>query len=100
MKKYEVDWICDGKTRTETVSKEEYWDIMKLRYRERCGIYQTYSETLKTMTWYSYFGSEGFYKVHKNIETGKETRKHMKWIKCPKHLRTSDGWDLYMYFEG
>lgn len=61
----------------EEETKIEYWKTEKLLYMERIGIIEIYSETLKTITYYSYFGTEGFYKVHKNIETGKETRKHI-----------------------
>ncbi len=68
------------------MDKKSFWESVKVSYMEKIGIIEIYSETLKTITYYSYFGSEGFYKITKNLESGKETRKHMKWTKTPKHL--------------
>ena len=86
MKEYKRIYFHGNTEKEVKETKEEYWKQEKLLYMERIGIIEIYSETLKTITYYSYFGDEGFRKVHKNIETGKETRKRMKWEKAPKHL--------------
>ena len=70
-----------------------------LAYCEKYGIYEVHSEKGNMITYYSYFGSEGFYKVICNVKTGKEIRKSLRYKKCPKFLRTEDG-VRYNYFVG
>ena len=86
MKEYTHVYYYGNEPIKEKETKEQYWEQEKLLYMEKIGICEIYSETLKTITYYSYFGSEGFYKITKNLESGKETRNHMKWTKAPKHL--------------
>ena len=86
MKEYKHTYFYGNTEKEVKETKDEYWKQEKLLYMEKIDIYEIYSETLKTITYYSYFGYEGFYKITKNIETGRETRKHMKWKKAPKHL--------------
>ena len=69
-------------------------------YCEKHGIYEIYKVVGNIITYYSYFGSEGFYKIIKNIATGKETRKHLRYAKTPKFLITKDGYTKYNYFCG
>lgn len=69
-------------------------------YCEKYGIYEIYKVIGKnTIVYYSYFGSEGFYKITKNIATGKEIRKHLRYTKPPKFLVTENG-TRYNYFCG
>lgn len=63
------------------------------RYAERLGIYEIYSRRGNTITYYSYFGSEGFYKIVRNLSTGIETRKHL--TTKPKNIGNK-----YNYFCG
>lgn len=70
-----------------------------LLYCEKHGIYQLYKEKGNVITYYSYFGEEGLYKVTKNVKTGKEIRKHLRYKKIPKFLVTPKG-VLYNYFVG
>lgn len=86
MKEYKLTFYRNNEPYTVTVSKAEYWENIKTRYCEKIGIYEIYRETLKTITYYSYFGYEGFYKITKNLETGKQKRQHMKWNKAPAFL--------------
>ena len=54
-----------------------------LRYCEDHGIYEVYSRRGNVITYYSLY-SEGFYKVVKNIKTGREVRKLLRYsIKNP-----------------
>lgn len=71
-----------------------------LRYCEKYGIYELYKEKGNVITYYSYFGNEGFYKVVKNVATGREVRKHLRYKKVPKFLLTKEGWTRYNYFVG
>lgn len=69
-------------------------------YCEKYGIYEIYKVIGKnTIVYYSYFGSEGIYKITKNIATGKETRKRLRYTKIPKFLVTENG-TRYNYFCG
>ena len=77
----------------------EFWETKKICFEEKYGIYEIYSETLKTITYYSFFGGDGWVKVHVNLETGKQTRKLMNWKTCPKHLKSENGM-RYNYFCG
>lgn len=70
-----------------------------LAYCEKYGIY-VYKEKGNILTYYSYFGAEGFYKVIKNVKTGKETRKHLRYKKPPQFLHTLEGDVKYNYFVG
>ena len=70
-----------------------------LKYCEEHGIYEVYSERGNVITYYSYYGNEGFYKVVKNIKTGKEIRKHLRYKKIPEFLR-GDDCVLYNYYTG
>lgn len=70
-----------------------------LIYCEKYGIYELYKEKGNIITYYSYFGSEGIYKVVKNVKTGKEIRKHLRYKNIPKFLITPDG-VRYNYFVG
>lgn len=49
-----------------------------LEYCERVGVYEVWREKGDILTYYSYFGSEGFYKVEKNLMSGEEKRTHLK----------------------
>ena len=71
-----------------------------LRYCEKYGIYEVYSVKGNVMTYYSYFGNEGFVKVIKNLKTGKEVRKTLRYKKTPKFLKTPEGYTRYNYFVG
>lgn len=64
-------------------------------YCEKHGIYAVHKQTGNIITYYSYFGSEGFYKVKHNLKTGKGTRKHLNWNRAPKWLGFN-----YNYFVG
>ena len=68
-------------------------------YCEDHGIYELYSEKGNIITYYSYFGQEGFYKVTKNLKTGKETRKNLRYKMVPKFLKSELG-TKYNYFVG
>ena len=68
-------------------------------YCEEHGIYEIYKAVGNTITYYSYFGNEGFYKVIKNIVTGREVRKHLRYTKTPRFLKTANG-TRYNYFTG
>lgn len=70
-----------------------------LLYCEKYGIYELYKEKGNVMTYYSYFGREGFYKVTVNVKTGKEIRKHLRYRKVPKFLKGEYG-VRYNYFVG
>ena len=71
-----------------------------LNYCETYGIYELHSEKGNVITYYSFFGNEGFYKVVKNVKTGREVRKHLRYKKTPKFLLTEDGCTKYNYFTG
>lgn len=71
-----------------------------LRYCEKYGIYEVYSVKGNVMTYYSYFGGEGFYRITKNVVTGREVRKHLRYTKPPKFLLTPEGYTKYNYFTG
>ena len=71
-----------------------------LRYCEDNGIYEVYAIQGNTITYYSYYGADGFYKITKNIKTGKETRQKLRFKKAPKYLKTKDGYTRYNYFTG
>lgn len=70
-----------------------------LNYCETVGVYELYKEKGNVITYYSYFGNEGLYKVVRNCKTGKETRTHLKYKKIPKFLITPNG-TRYNYFCG
>ena len=70
-----------------------------LLYCEKHGIYWLYKEKGNVITYYSYFGEEGLYKVTINVKTGKEIRKHLRYKKIPKFLVTPKG-VRYNYFVG
>lgn len=69
-------------------------------YCEKHGIYELYGVRGNVITYYSYFGNDGFYKIIKNIKTGKEIRKSLRYKKVPKFLLTSEGYLKYNYFVG
>lgn len=69
-------------------------------YCEKHGIYELYGVRGNVITYYSYFGNDGFYKIIKNIKTGKEIRKSLRYKKVPKFLLTSEGHLKYNYFVG
>ena len=70
-----------------------------LLYCEKYGIYELYKENGNVITYYSYYGREGIFKVTVNIKTGFEIRKHLRYKKIPKFLITPDG-VRYNYFVG
>lgn len=70
-----------------------------LLYCERYGIYELYKENGNVITYYSYFGNEGIYKVIKNVKTGREVRKKLRYKSIPKFLVTPEG-VRYNYFVG
>ena len=61
-------------------------------YCEDHGIYE-FTSRGNILTYYSYFGSEGFYRITHNLKTGHEVRKQLRyaWNKPPKFLLTKDG---------
>lgn len=71
-----------------------------LLYCERYGIYELHSEKGNVITYYSYYGNEGFIRVTKNVKTGREVRKHLRYKNIPKFLKTEDGYVRYNYFTG
>lgn len=71
-----------------------------LAYCEKYGIYEVYKQRGNVITYYSYYGSEGFLKVTVNLKTGKEIRKSLRYEKIPKFLTTEKGSVLYNYFAG
>ena len=81
------------------IGKESEMNGNVLRYCEAHGIYEVYKERGDVITYYSYFGSEGFYKVTVDTTTGKETRKHLRYKKAPKFLLGEHG-VRYNYFVG
>ena len=66
---------------------KDYEHLAVLR-AEKIGVY-AYQVNGNLMVYESYFGSEGFYHVEYNLDTGEETREH---IKAPK--------GEYNYFTG
>lgn len=72
------------------------YEEMALIRAEKIGVYE-YKVTDNLMIYYSFFGSEGFYKVTHNLDNGKETRKHIK-AKKPKAEWYEKG--HYNYFCG
>lgn len=79
-------------------------DWMKVNYKvleycEKNGIYELYKVNGYVITYYSYFGSEGFYKIVRNVKTGKTTRTQLRYKKCPKFLIGKYGVN-YNYFCG
>lgn len=71
-----------------------------LAYCEEHGIYEVYKQRGNVITYYSFFGKEGFLKVTKNIKTGKETREDLRYKEVPKFLISENGGVLYNYFTG
>ena len=71
-----------------------------IAYCEQHGIYEVYSVKGNVITYYSYFGSEGFYKITKNIITGKGTRAQLRYKHTPKFLISANGGTKYNYFCG
>lgn len=71
-----------------------------LCYCEDHGIYEIYSEKGNVITYYSYYGNEGFYRVTKNVKTGREVRKHLRYKRTPKFLKTKEGYTRYNYYTG
>lgn len=70
-----------------------------LKYCERHGIYELYKENGSTITYYSYYGDEGYFKVVRNCKTGFEVRQHLRYKNCPKFLKGKFG-VRYNYFVG
>lgn len=70
-----------------------------LLYCEKYGIYELYKEKGNVITYYSYYGNEGIFKVTVNTKTGFEIRKHLRYKRIPKFLITPDG-VRYNYFVG
>lgn len=68
-----------------------------LLYCEAHGIYEVYKEKGNIISYYSYFGNEGFYKVTVNVVTGKGNRKHLRYNNIPKFLKGEFG-VKYNYF--
>lgn len=71
-----------------------------LAYCEKYGIYELYSEKGNVIIYYSYYGKEGFVRVYKNVKTGREVRRVLRYRKTPKFLKTEDGCIKYNYFIG
>jgi len=63
---------------------KNYEELALLR-AERIGVYE-YKVKKNIMSYYSFFGGEGFYKVEHNLDTHMEIRTHLKYKKTPKHL--------------
>lgn len=70
-----------------------------LLYCEEHGIYQMYKAKGNVITYYSYYGTEGFYKVTVNVVTGREVRKHLRYKNTPDFLKEKDGLK-YNYYVG
>lgn len=68
-------------------------------YCENHGIYEVYKEKGNVITYYSYYGNDGFYKVVTNVLTGKTERTHLRYKKVPKFLKGEHG-TRYNYFTG
>ena len=79
--------------------KEIFDNLNVLCYCENHGIYEVYSRNGNTIVYYSFFGNEGFYKVTKNVVTGHETRKHLRYKKIPAFLQGEYG-TRYNYYTG
>lgn len=62
----------------------------RLCYCENYGIYEVFHERGNVITYYSYYGNEGFYKVTVNVLTGEEKRKHLRYKRVPKFLLTCE----------
>ena len=71
-----------------------------LLYCEKWGIYELHSEKGNVITYYSYYGNEGFIRVTKNVKTGREVRHPLRYKKIPKFLLTKEGYTKYNYFTG
>lgn len=67
---------------------------------EKVGVYEVYKQTEKTITYYSFYYGEGFYKVVKDFESGAEHRTLLKAQRTPKHLLSPEGHPLYNYCTG
>lgn len=70
-----------------------------IQYCEEHGIYEVFKQIGNVITYYSYFGREGFYRVEHNLKTGKETRTNLRYKKTPKFLIGKLG-TRYNYFCG
>lgn len=75
---------------------------MVLRYCENHGICEVYSRRGNSITYYSLY-TEGMYKVTHNVQTGKETRKLLRYKDfkhLPKMFYGETGGTKYNYMEG
>ena len=66
-------------------------------YCEDHGIYEIYKTKGNVIMYYSFFSGEGFYKIVKNIKTGKETRTLLRYKRIPSFLRGANGSTKYNY---
>lgn len=66
----------------DIVNIDGFWEWKALCHAEDIGIYSyTANPKKRTMTYYSYFGSEGFYKVVHHLDSGFEVRTHLNSTK-------------------
>lgn len=66
----------------DLVDIDGFWEWKALCHAEDIGVYSyTTNPKKRTMTYYSYFGSEGFYKVVHHLDSGFETRTHLNSTK-------------------
>lgn len=70
-----------------------------IAYAEKIGIYEIWKQRGNVITYYSWYPDNlkhPILKVTRNLKTGKETRKHLRYKKVPKFLVTPEG-TLYNY---
>lgn len=88
--------------RTIYATNEIFANHDVIRYCEDHGIYEVYSLRGNIITYYSLY-SEGMYKVQRNINTGKESRKLLRYKnirRLPRMFYGANGGCKYNYMEG
>lgn len=70
-----TDATTGGLVTVEEITAERFYVQTALCYAEKIGIYHFEVRGSKII-YISYYGSEGFYKVTRDLLSGKETRKH------------------------
>ena len=80
--------------------KARYWEQVAIRHCEKYGIYEIYKQHHNRLIYYSFFGSEGFYRIEKDLMSGEEKRTHLRYKKTPAFLLTKEGYTRYNYFTG
>lgn len=66
----------------EPCDEPDLYDFLALIRACKIGVYE-YKVKGNKMIYISYFGSEGFYKVTHNLDTGEELRKYQRTTKLP-----------------